>query len=179
MPVPYHAGVPNPQRFPGLRGMRRVQPNGLPAHSRRRPNLLGTARNPTSLRLPERLKAHVEQSSSGSHIALSARYVALLVDGPSGAGAITKFLENVRRLTQCPLSAWIVAANLDHIGKVVKTTRDFQPVQQHTPAREAPFKIALRRGVVTPIPRRYRQSIQRRRDARLIAQFFIKREALF
>jgi hypothetical protein len=37
--------------------------------------------------------------------------------------------------------------------RVVKTTRDCQPVRQHTPARETPLKITLRRGVVTSISR--------------------------
>src|SRR6266567_2748275 len=106
------------------------------------------------------------QSSCDSNVALRARDVALLADRPGGAGAISELFKNIRRLTQRPLSAWIIAANLDHIGKVVKTTRDGQPVRQHAPARQTSLKIALRRGVVTPVPGRYRQSVQRRGNAR-------------
>ena len=128
---------------------------------------------------PESCKRTLIQLRAADHVALCARDVALLVDGPGGAAAIAKFLENVRRLAQCPSSARIVAANLDHVGKIVKTTRDGQPVRQQTPAGEASLKVALGRGVVTAIPRRDRQSIQRCGDAGLIAQFFIEREALF
>src|SRR4051794_17811248 len=42
---------------------------------------------------PEPCERTVIQSSSNSHVALCAGYVALLIDRPSTPGAITKFLE--------------------------------------------------------------------------------------
>ena len=52
---------------------------------------------------PKGGKRTLIQSSRGSHIALFARYVALLVDRPGGAAAIAEFLKNVRRFTQAPI----------------------------------------------------------------------------
>src|ERR1700736_625034 len=136
-------------------------------------------RTPRVFGFPKGEECTFVQSSSGSHVARLPRDITLLVDRPGGSAAIPQFLKDLNRFTQRPSGAWIVAADLEDIGKIVKTTRDCQPIRQQTPAREAPLKIALRRGVVTSISRRYRQSIQGRGDARLIAQFYIKREALF
>src|SRR5881394_3049553 len=92
------------------------------------------------------------QFPGGDHVALRSCYVSLLVDRPGGTIAIAKFSENVRCFLERPLSARIVAASFDHIGKVVKTAGDCRPVRQQTPASKTSLKIALRRGVVTPIP---------------------------
>jgi hypothetical protein len=86
---------------------------------------------------------------------LSAGYIALLVYRPGAACFIAKFLKNIRRFAQGPASACIIAANLYDIGQIVKTACNSQAVRQHTPAREASLKIALRRIVVASIPRRY------------------------
>src|SRR5215471_16231 len=111
-------------------------------------------------------------------ISLFARNIAKLVNRPSGAAAITEFFENILRFAQRPSRAWIVAANLKHIGKVMQATRDCQTIREQTPARETPLKIVLRGGVVAAISRHNCQSIQRCGDAGLIAQFLIKQQTL-
>src|SRR4029077_20481666 len=68
------------------------------------------------------------QFAGSNRVTLRARYVSLLIDGPGGAVAIPKFNKDVRGLAERPLSAWIVAANFDYIRKVVKATRNCQPV---------------------------------------------------
>ena len=75
--------------------MQRAQPNGLPARSRCSPNRSENARNPRVAGLPKGGKRMLIQLSSCGQVALFARYVALLIDGPGGAAAIAEFLKNV------------------------------------------------------------------------------------
>ena len=56
--------------------------------------------------------------------------LSLLVDAPGGAVAIAEFNKYIRSLAERPLSAWIVAANFDDVGKVVKATGNCQAVWQ-------------------------------------------------
>src|SRR6202035_4476441 len=69
------------------------------------------------------------QFAGSNRVTLRVRNLSLLIDGPGGAVAIPKFSKYVRRLTERRLSAWIVAANFDHVRKVVKATRNCQTVR--------------------------------------------------
>src|ERR1700709_892953 len=119
------------------------------------------------------------QLSCGGQVALFVRYVALLVDGPPGTHPLAEFLEKARRLSQCPLCAGIVATDLDHVSKIVKTTCNSRPVREQAPACQTTFKIALRRAVITSVSGRNCQSIQRCGYPPLIAQLFVERDTLF
>src|ERR1700751_227082 len=136
-----------------------------------------TRATPPVTGFPEGGKRLLVQFPGGSQVSLFARYIALLIDRPSGTARLTECLKDLRRLIQGSAGACIVAANLHHIGEVVKATRRCRPVGQEAPAREAPLKIALRRGVVPAISFRDCEGIQGRGYPPLIAQFLIKREA--
>jgi hypothetical protein len=84
------------------------------------------------------------QLSCGVQLTLFVRDVALLIDRPGGAAAITQFFKQLRRLTQRPLCASILTADFNHIGEIVKAARGRRLVRQHMPAGEASFKIAFR-----------------------------------
>src|SRR5579864_7444009 len=85
------------------------------------------------------------------YLTLLTRDVTLLIDRPGGAAAIAKFLKETGGLTQCGLRGRIVAANLNHVGQVMKATCGCRSVRESAPALEAFLKIQLRRGVVTAI----------------------------
>src|SRR5256885_2219597 len=67
--------------------------------------------------------ALIEGASSGDG-ALFARDVPLLVQRPRRAGTIAESLKNAGCFIQCPSSTCVVAANFDHVGEVMQTTRN-------------------------------------------------------
>src|SRR6516165_3656002 len=127
--------------------------------------------------VPKGRKGLQIQLAGSAQVALFAGDVALLIDRPSGATAITELLKDFRGFTQGQVGAGIITANLEHIGEVVKAPRDCRAVGQNAPRGETALEIGFRGGVVPPIPLRDSQSIQGRGNPPLISEFLIKRKA--
>jgi hypothetical protein len=133
MSAPHHAGVLDLKRFAGLLACSQMI------------SLLtvdvtqigqGPGGPPSVSCVSKGGKSTLIQLMRFRQVILFLRYVAQPIDGPGDAAAIAEFLENFLRLAQRPSSAQTVAADLGHIGEVMKATRNCQSVREQAPARK-------------------------------------------
>src|SRR5581483_5622495 len=133
---------------------------------------------PAIASLQEDFKRALIELERSAKVALFTRDVALLIQRPGGAAAVTEFFEDVACFAQGGLASSVVAANLGDVGKIVQTARGREIIGELAPASETALEVELCGLVVAAIAGRDAKRIERSSDPGKILELLVDAKAL-